>query len=137
MSSILTVPTDSRISVRTKEGPEFDVWKEHGLNLVRELRTTIHNLRVARTAVESEQWKFGEWILEGDRAYGEKAYDVAEKLTGWKRETLYNVVWVVRRFSSSSLRSEAILSWSHFKELARIKDDQDRERVLEKVSDGF
>jgi hypothetical protein len=44
---------------------------------------------------------------------------------------------VVRKFETTSLRSETKLGWSHLKELARIGDDKRREQLLEKVSDGF
>jgi hypothetical protein len=85
-------------------------------------------------------WEIGDWLIEGldDKELSSKAYEVAEQITGWQRETLYNVVWVVRRFPmSSSLRSETTLKWSHFKELARVADERVREELLQQFSNGF
>jgi hypothetical protein len=75
--------------------------------------------------------------LDGELHFGEKAYDAAEQITGLSRGSLYNIVWVVKRFQDTSLRSESGLKWSHFKELARIADDNVRDEVLGQFNQGF
>jgi hypothetical protein len=110
---------------------QFDVWTERGRELQARLNET-------NATAEGYQWKLGDWLLKGEKDFGEKkAYDEAEQLTGETRNYLYNVVWVVNRFPNSSLRKETILKWSHFKELARIKDKKTREEVLSQVDDGL
>jgi hypothetical protein len=84
------------------------------------------------------RWAIGDWLLDGETNFGEKAYDEAEQMTGWTRGSLYNIVWVTRKFSDTSLRSETStgLKWSHFKELARITDENTRFDLLSKLNDG-
>ena len=43
----------------------------------------------------------------------------------------------MRRFPDSSLRKESTLKWSHFKEMAYLKNEKTRESVFEKFNDGL
>jgi len=108
---------------------DFETWKQELGVLVRELRATENNLEV-------KQWDIGDWILQGVEFDKKAAYAAAKKITGWSQGTLYNIVWVTRKFPNS-LRSETKLTWSHFKELARIDDEQIREKVFGRVNNGF
>jgi len=105
----------------------FDAWKRQGEDLVRSYEKT-------NASLEATQWDIGDWIVRGEK-FEKKAYAEAERITGWDRPYLYTVVWVVKRFPDSSLRKETTLKWSHFKELARIEDEQMREQVLRRVTD--
>jgi hypothetical protein len=107
-------------------------WTKMGEQIVRTYRTTDK-------ALETCQWEIGDWLVTGETGFGKKAYDEAERITGFERASLYNIVWVVRKFPRvpNSLRSETNLTWSHFKELARIQDEKFREIVLEEVNDGL
>jgi len=96
--------------------------------------TVLHKNVVA---LDDSRWAIGDWLVEGEKQFGEKAYEEAEQITGWERGSLYNVVWVVKRFREPSLRSETSLKWSHFKELARIQDENGREELLRQFNDGF
>jgi hypothetical protein len=93
--------------------------------------------RHGRSAADLESWQ---WIVADCIAWGEKhlkdtAYSEAHEQTGLALPTLYNMVWVARRIPIS-LRRESKLKWSHFKELARIKDDARREELLTRTEMG-
>jgi hypothetical protein len=107
----------------------FIEWKKQGEKLV-------HRLNAHEEGLELSQWRIGDWLVQGEKEFHEKTYEAAEAITGWSRGTLYNVVWAVGKFPTSSLRSETKLKWSHFKELARIKDKKLREETLQDFSDG-
>lgn len=97
----------------------------------------MRSLQEVKNSFETNRWAIGDWLVDGENQFGEKAYGEAEKITGWERGSLYNIVWVVRRFPTPSLRSEASLKWSHFKELARIADENVRVELLRGFDDGF
>lgn len=116
-------------AVVSTESTKFDRWKLQGESLVKGLRDNEER-------IETNQWEIGDWIVRGE-GFGEKAYAEAERLTGFDRNYLYNVVWVVKRFPlGSSLRKETDLKWSHFKELAWIEDEKLRGQVLNQITDG-
>jgi hypothetical protein len=130
MTTALVAPTELQPKANAKP---FDAWKRKGEGLFRRHQDAL-------AAHETSQWDVGDWLVEGEDDFGKKAYEAAEEVTGWKRGTLYNVVFVVRRFpANSSLRSETRLKWSHFKELARIpqKYEHLREQILGEFGDGF
>ena len=122
------------VGVEVEEQPFDEVlWKQRGSDLVDEVKKYVK----AAEAHEVTQWGIGDWLLQGEDGLGEfKMYEEAERITGFERNYLYTVVWVVKRFPPS-LRKENALRWSHFKELARIPDEQIREQVLVRVGDGF
>jgi len=119
MTTTLVAPTEQHLQVVSN----LEAWKRDGADRVR-------RFKAAESASEMGVWEIGDWLIEGldDKEFGTKAYEEAEQITGWQRETLYTVVWVVRKFPPS-LRSETALKWSHFKELARIKDENVREKL--------
>jgi hypothetical protein len=108
---------------------DLETWKKEGAALLRNLHQTQSNFEIDR-------WAIGDWLVAGEDQFGDKAYGEAEQITGWERGSLYNIVWVTRQFPIS-LRSETGLKWSHFKELARIKDDKVRVDLVQKLNDGF
>jgi hypothetical protein len=75
--------------------------------------------------LEGAQWKLGEWLIEGQANLSD-AYDEAEKITGLARATLMDIKGTADCFdgSSASRRREGRLSWSHHKELKRLKKDE-------------
>jgi len=130
MTTSLVVRTESEPPILSKRPLDFETWKKDGSR-------RFHSLQTTAKALETDRWAIGDWLIEGEEEFGKKAYEEAEQITGWERGTLYNVVWVVRRFRTLSLRSETGLKWSHFKELARIEDEQAREVLLRQFNDGF
>jgi hypothetical protein len=131
MTTSLVVPNDSKRSVVRSVPENIETWRERGVDL-------LANLETARTQLEMNRWAIGDWLVDGETNFGEKAYEEAQQMTGWTRGSLYNIVWVTRRFSDTSLRSETStgLKWSHFKELARIPDETTRVELLNKLNDG-
>jgi|SRR5580704_13348170 hypothetical protein len=127
MTTTLVAPTELQPVANANP---FNAWKRKGEDLFSRLQDT-------EKAHETSQWDIGEWLVKGEDNFGKKAYEAAEQITDWARGTLYNVVSVVRRFPDPSLRSETALTWSHFKELARIKDEKKRLELLDKLDDGF
>ncbi len=128
MTTNLATPTASP-AVHQDNKPNFASWKEEGEALFQDFRTNEKNF-------ETNQWEIGQWILDGVNEFSkQKAYEAAHNITGFDREYLHTIVWVVKRFDSS-LRKETKLKWSHFKELAYIEDDDLRGKVLKHFSDG-
>jgi hypothetical protein len=130
MTTSLVAPNESHSPLIGRPSAKFETWKQEGADLVRSFEDN-------KNAVETDQWAIGDWLLDGETKFGEKAYAEAEQITGWVRGHLYNVVWVTRRFPTPSLRSETGLKWSHFKELARIEDENVRIELLQSFNDGF
>jgi hypothetical protein len=132
MTTALLVPTETESPI--VDSRPFDDWKQEGQDLFLRFQAT-------EEAHEMSQWEIGDWLVKGvknkDKAQIKQAYDAAEQITRWSRGQLYNIVMVVNRFPTASLRSENNLKWSHFKELARIPADKVRGEVLEEFCDGF
>src|SRR5215471_15486489 len=130
MTTTLVVPTEPHVGpLPNNQEPVFQTWKVEGERLVGKLNSS-------KDAYENSQWAVGDWLVDGEKKFGEKAYKTAEEITGWKRGTLYNIVWVVKSFPTPSLRSETDLKWSHFKELAELPEGS-REEALQHFNDGF
>jgi hypothetical protein len=72
---------------------------------------------------ERNQWMLGAWLIEG-RQYLSNAYDEAEKITGLARATLLDIKGTAEYFDGTSRCREARLSWSHHKELKKLKDNE-------------
>jgi hypothetical protein len=132
MTTLVAVPTETLPPVA--DSHPFEVWEQEGQDLFLRLQRT-------EAAHELSQWEIGDWLHKGvkekPRAEQGRAYDAAERITGWSRATLHNIVSVVGRFPTDSLRSETTLKWSHFKELARIPDETKRFKLLDEFSDGL
>jgi hypothetical protein len=129
MTTSLVAPNEARHSLIAARPADLETWKERGIGLLR-------NLQAIHARLEIDQWAIGDWLVDGEDQFGEKAYDEAEEITGFTRGSLYNIVWVTRRFADTSLRSETGLKWSHFKELARIDDESARLDLFSKLNDG-
>lgn len=82
-------------------------WEQAGLELQRFAR--------------SVNWLVGDWILYGERNYGE-TYAEAIDLTGLEYDTLKNVIWVARNVSERSRRRD--LSWSHHQAVAALPETE-------------
>lgn len=117
-------------SIDRQKGDPFVAWKQKGTELTSKYNETD-------AALETSQWLIGDWLLDGERFGKQKAYAEAAEITGWTIDHLYTVVWVVKRFRDISLRKETKLKWSHFKELARVKNQNTRQELLEQLSDGL
>src|SRR2546428_678779 len=109
MTTSLVVPTESKPPVIGNQPLDFETWKENGAR-------HFHNLQMTEKTLETNRWEIGDWLVQGEGEFGKKAYEEAQRISGWERESLYNVVWVVKKFPTISLRSETGLKWSHFKE---------------------
>ena len=70
------------------------------------------------------QWKIGDWLLLGHRVYGENAYTEAEKITGKKRQTLYQFASVAKRVSDCMRHTN--LSWEHHQVVASLEPDHQK-----------
>src|SRR5712671_1261351 len=116
MTTNLVTPTASHAVLRNQKA-DFGSWKNEGVQLWSEFCGN-------EKRVESSQWDIGDWILRGMEHFEkEKVYEEAERIFKFDREYLQTVVWVVKRFpADSSLRKETNLKWSHFKELAYIRE---------------
>ena len=127
MTTSLIVPNESSQLINLPS--DLESWKERGAGLLR-------SLREVKNSFEMNRWAIGDWLVDGEDEFGEMAYSEAAQITGWERGSLYNIVWVVRKFPIS-LRSETGLKWSHFKELARIEDEKVRQELLRGFNNGF
>lgn len=135
MTTNVLTPTESHSPDVRSQHLSFDTWKERGEKLVGDFQKQD-------AALDMDQWDIGDWIVQGVDKFAEQkgkkqVYDEAMRITGFDLGYLQTVVWVVRRFPDSSLRKESTLKWSHFKEMAYLKDDKTRESVLDKFSDGL
>jgi hypothetical protein len=69
-------------------------------------------------------WWIGDWLLYGNRRFGER-YARAGRITGYDVQTLMNMVYVASRFAPARRRER--LSFSHHAELAPLApEDQER-----------
>ena len=73
---------------------------------------------------QSMQWCIGDWLVYGERQYGEM-YAQALDETGYRYGSLRNMLYVAGKIELSRRRDN--LSWSHHYEIASLEDsDQDR-----------
>jgi hypothetical protein len=96
-------PTVGALPLR--EGMSFHAWLEVGRRIA----------RVANTSA----WAVGDWLLFGERAYGER-YRTALAATDLDYQTLRNYAWVARRFPLSRRRDT--VSFQHHAELASLPE---------------
>jgi len=66
-------------------------------------------------------WCLGDWLVYGQRAYGER-YKHALEATGFEYQTLRNYAWVARRFVMSRRRDA--LSFQHHAEVASLPEPE-------------
>jgi hypothetical protein len=72
----------------------------------------------------SIQWKIGDWLVDGHRAFGENAYAKAEAVTGKKRQTLYQFASVAKRVPDCMRHTN--LSWEHHQVVAPLKAEHQK-----------
>jgi len=72
-------------------------------------------------------WWIGDWLRYGNARYGER-YAAAERITGYDRQTLMNMVYVASRVEAPRRREP--LSFSHHAEVAALPAPE-QERWLE------
>src|SRR5258708_5036234 len=80
MTTTWVEPTETQLQLVSSQ--HFDTWRKQGQGL-------FHHLQATENALELSQWKIGDWLIEGDDTFGEKAYQAAKQITGWTKETLY------------------------------------------------
>lgn len=80
------------------------------------------------------QWWVGDWVLYGERRFGETYADAIE-MTGMEYQTLRNVVSVSRAVDVSRRRDN--LSWSHHAEVAGLEPGQQDEWLERCDTDGL
>lgn len=85
------------------EGMPFEEWQQIGSTLKQMERSVM--------------WWIGDWLLFGERKYGE-TYAQASDESGYEVITLQTAVWVAQSVESSRRRED--LSWSHHREVASL-----------------
>jgi hypothetical protein len=93
--------------LRLSRGMTFDAWVGVGRQLARMSRASA--------------WWLGDWLIFGERAYGER-YKTALELTDLDYQTLRNYAWVARSFPMSRRRDS--LSFQHHAEVASLAEPE-------------
>jgi hypothetical protein len=102
----------TRTGLRLSEGLTFETWRRIGLQ--------------AGVLNDSSAWWIGDWLLYGQRTYGER-YKTAIEATGFGYQTLRNYAWVASRIPLSRRRDT--LSFGHHAEIAAL-DEEEQEKWL-------
>jgi hypothetical protein len=89
------------------EGLPYEIWATFGPDLGRMVRASM--------------WALGDWLLYGERHYGEM-YAQAMELTGLAYSSLANAKWIASKFPIERRREG--LDWSHHKEVAALPPDE-------------
>ena len=97
----------TRTGLRLTEGLPYDVWERIGLQV--------------GVLVDSSAWWIGDWLLYGQRTYGDR-YETAAAATGFSYQTLRNYAWVASRFPMSRRRDS--LSFGHHAEIAALGEEE-------------
>jgi hypothetical protein len=105
----------TRTGLNLAEGLPYEVWQRVGLQV--------------GVLVDSSAWWIGDWLLYGQRTYGDR-YATAAAATGFSYQTLRNYAWVASRFPMSRRRDS--LSFGHHAELAAL-DDEEQEAWLRRA----
>jgi hypothetical protein len=105
MGSQMTAARAPADGLRLRAGMTFEAWVLAGRRLARVANTTA--------------WALGDWLLFGERAYGDR-YKGALEATGLDYQTLRNYAWVARRFAPE--RRHERLSFQHHAEVAALPD---------------
>lgn len=98
----------------------FEQWEQAGRRL----------LRVGRAV----QFWIGDWILYGERNYGD-TYRTAIDRTGYEYQTLANIVTVCREIESSRRREQ--LTFTHHAEVAPLEHGRQEELLDRAVTEGW
>jgi hypothetical protein len=92
-------------SLELPQGLAFDDWVRAGQGV--------------SSMVTASAWWLGDWIVYGERAYGQR-YRTALEATPFEYKTLRNYAWVARRFDVSRRRDS--LSFQHHAEVASLPE---------------
>lgn len=98
-------------------------WIARGLQLQEDLAFEAW-LSVGRrvlTISKASPWCIGDWLLYGQRSYGER-YKTALEATDFDYQTLRNYAWVSRRFKMSRRRDN--VSFQHHAEVAALREPE-------------
>ena len=114
---------------------DVDAWREKVQRLARAEAGFTGDYKKALRQLSQANWDIGDCLLEGDKHLKDDAYVQAAKLTGKKQATLWRLAQVARVFPDDSRRRES-LYWSHYKEVAKIKDQATRDRLLMNAENG-
>lgn len=99
------------------EDLSYDAWAEMGQPLVR--------------IAQASMWWIGDWLLFGERKYGEK-YSQAIEATGYALSTLKNAQWVADRFPPDQRRED--VTFSQHKTIAGL-DPKPRAELLARAAE--
>lgn len=82
-------------------------------------------------------WALGDWLLFGERAYGEDRWAQAIEVTGRSKATLQNYLRVALSLPRKSKRRYATLSWSHHEAVASLPPAEQRRLLAMAVKKGW
>jgi hypothetical protein len=77
----------------------------------------------------AHQFAIADWLLYGDERWGEMAYDKAEEVTGFARQTLYDYVSTARSFPPET-RKYPSASFNHYRAVASVGDLEKRDFLM-------
>jgi hypothetical protein len=97
----------TRTGLTLADGLPYQAWERIGLQV--------------GVLVDSSAWWIGDWLLYGQRTYGDR-YATAAAATGFTYQTLRNYAWVASRFAMSRRRDS--LSFGHHAEVAALEEDE-------------
>lgn len=97
----------SAVSLDLPEGLSFEAWETIGRQL--------------QSIAKSLMWWLGDWVLYGERHFGE-AYVQAMELSGKAENTCLAAKWVAQKFPSLRRRND--LSWQHHREASSLDEDE-------------
>src|SRR5947209_5877022 len=79
------------------------------------------------------QFILGEWMTAGESFNKKHAYKEAARVTGINPGTLKNFAYVYRntlKLREGTAMNPATLTWSHYRELAKLEDDLEAQKEL-------
>ena len=101
------------------EGLSFDQWQHSG-DILQDIHANIN-------------WWIGDWLIYGEERFPDR-YSQAIHLTGKSEVTLRNCAWVCSVYPPDERRWE--LSYTHYLELAGMRDIDQRNWLLDKAEQG-
>jgi len=93
----------------------LDEWRKYG--------------EILKRVDEAKQWAIGDWLKDGKKHYGDGLYKEAEKILGMDKTSLMTFKSISEKYEI--LLRNKILSWSHHKEVASIKQIEEIADKLE------
>jgi len=97
---------------------EYDQWEQAGRLIA----------RIGRAS----RWWIGDWLLEGEARFGEKASQLMDSL-GLEYSSLSNIAWVAKRVPPEVRRED--LSWSHHEVVAVLERPEDQVKWLARAAE--